>query len=206
MKTIIKLLVVLALALTTFAQHSTASAATVIRSQGSIIYSQLVAYDDCLVIDMSIFAGQSSGPASPGKPDTTQWVSVHMEGEDVCVEEVVLYGDGQAWLSNEDLSVSNTLKSATLHATVPVTDYISGTTFDVSIDLIWTATEPLFRNRSADHIHTPGCTINNQLIEKSRYAEVQGTVTDGTRDYFDNPYGLSWLISETRGEVVIGCD
>lgn len=208
MKTIIRLLVVFALALTTFMQHSTASAATVIRSEGYMVHAHFNSFDHCTETNVTIFAGEFIGPASPGNPSPVSWLFVDIETEDFCgeEEELVLFAQGTVLLSDKDFKISNSLKSATVHGTVPVRDLISGRTFVVLVDLTWTGFGPLDRHRSSDHLNTPGCKISNKFVDASRLANASGVVSDGTTNFAPDPSRFAWLLLETRREAVIGCN
>ena len=114
-------------------------------------------------------------------------------------------------LAEPDLQISGNLKSATLNTTLTVFDSVSGTSFDVTINLTWTATG----SRIIDNLNfrdiTPGPACNE--IENarlaSRSADASGTISfEGT--VFDlgpssDPQTAIYL-SSGSGPKVVGCN
>jgi hypothetical protein len=57
---------------------------------------------------------------------------------DVCTDSLLFSGEGDT--ANQTLEVAGDLSLATLTATVPVADAISGQTFTFEVNLVWKAT------------------------------------------------------------------
>jgi hypothetical protein len=206
MKTTIKLLVVFALALTTFLQHSVASAATVFRFQGNSVVAYFTRFDGCIFTQVTIIASERRVRYSAGRPITDAQAVLIIIQEDLCTGAVLLAAEGRVSLSVEDLEVSNLLKSATLNTIIPVYDYRSDTTFDIFVNLTWTGDEILSRESFTNHVNRPGCKINGKSIDSLRYGEASGVISDGTTNFIPKPTTLAWLVSARSGIVTIGCD
>jgi hypothetical protein len=79
--------------------------------------------------------------------------------------------------------IDQELLSASLSATIPVTDSVSGNTFLVSVNMTWTSTSAIGHQNATSHYHTKGFTINSHSNADFRDAIASGTVSDGTTNY-----------------------
>jgi hypothetical protein len=94
-----------------------------------------------------------------------------------------------------------------LNTTVNVFDEVSGSNFDVYIDLVWTATGPLNREKFTSHVKTPGCIVNSHYQGKSRPAEAVGTVSDTFVNFTPSVSIKGTSLSLVKsGTVMIGCN
>ena len=74
----------------------------------------------------------------PGRGSTSSGVFLAISQYDFCTATQLLSADGFTDLADDDFQVFGNLMSATLNATVTVFDYVSMTSFDVYVDLVWT--------------------------------------------------------------------
>jgi hypothetical protein len=211
MKTTIKLLAVIALVLVAFGQHSTASAGggaggiDYFKSKGANALFSSTDPSGCIVTDVFVFAGEEVFQSPPGPRSAAPRASLFISQYDFCTGTQLLAADGFALLADSDLQVSSKLESATLNATVNVFDFVSGTSFDVFVDLTWTGIGPLSRQNSHSHFHSPGCTFNNHSNGTFRSAEASGSVSDGATNFTPEPSLGIDIFSVKGGSVTIGC-
>jgi len=99
--------------------------------------------------------------------------------------------------------VSKALDSASLSATIPVFDSVSGNTFNVSVDVTWVATGPLSRESGSSHFHTKNFTENFHFNDEFRDASASGTVSDGTTNFSPSPSVFAQTASFKSGDVTI---
>ncbi len=105
--------------------------------------------------------------------------------------------------STATFQVGSQLSSATLSATIPVTDEVTGHTFNVSVSVNWTATGPIQSEQSTLHFHTKGFTENDQFNAKLRDAQASGTISDGTTNFSPSPSDFAQIGRFNQGDVFI---
>lgn len=90
MKKTIKLLVVLALALATFGQHSSASAGDNFKFSGNFIDAGFSMDDDCVVTSVGVFAniGKNQSPHGPGS--NSVYADMYIDQYNRCTGESIL--------------------------------------------------------------------------------------------------------------------
>jgi hypothetical protein len=118
-----------------------------------------------------------------------------------CTGTLLLSASGSA--SNPTFQVSNKLDSASLSATIPVFDYVSGSTFNVSVSTTWTATGPLAREIGSMHFQTKNFIENFHFNDTFRDASASGTVSDGTTNFTPSPSVFAQIASFKSGDVTI---
>ena len=119
---------------------------------------------------------------------------------------VVKDASGFAALTEPDFQLSGPgqrLESATLNTTIPVFDFVSFTSFDVTINLAWTATGPLTRDNGHFHSQGPGFIVNGNFNGLVRPAEASGSVSDGSTNFTPNPSNFAQIASVRSGTVFI---
>ena len=207
MKTIFKLLTVLALSLATFGQSTTAYAGDtlVFHSKGPTAIATFSNTSGCIYTETAVTASESRDRNEPGPGEETSFAAVSTVQFNTCTETPLYFAYGETSLSPDEFQISNSLDWATLTTTINVFDEISGITFDVSINLIWTATGPMTRQHGNEHLHTPDCIVNSHLQRNQRLAQATGTVSYGTTNFTPEPSVDALLISMKNGTVVIGC-
>ena len=208
MKTKLNLLVVLTLVLATLAQPSNARAGggLGLSFRGPSAIASFYNVSGCTVTEAFVIASQFKQRDARGPATSLSFASVTVSQFDLCADTLVLYAYGTASpLAPAELQISKKLNTAQLITTVPVFDEISGTNFDVSVDLSWTATGPLSRQQITTHFDTPGCISNSHTQSRSRPAEASGTISDGVTNFSPETSLSTSLESVKSGTVVIGC-
>jgi hypothetical protein len=205
MKTTVKILVVLALALAFFGTSITASAAPVFRNTGVGADGFFYSESGCVSTDVGLFPRDQTFRNPPGPGDQGSFLFLYISQYDFCAGQQVMYAEGFTGLAEDDFQGAKRLDWATLTTTVNVFDYVSGTSFDVYIDVNWTAIGPAIRQNSHYHFHAPGCNYNSQYKENSRDAEVTGSVSDGITN-FTPETGWGRIFSFTGKDVFAGCN
>lgn len=209
MKTTIKLLTVLTLALAVFSQHTVASAGGVFKFRGegaSAVFSS-VDGSGCIWTDVYVNADEGISQGPPGRGSASSGVVLVISQYDSCAGTQLLAAEGFTSLAAPDFQVFGNLESATLSATVNVFDNVSGTSFDVFVDLSWTGTASFVnRQKSHSHFDFPGCKVNSRFNLSFRPAVATGSVSDGFTNYTPDP-SLGYDIYKAKsGEVAIGCN
>jgi hypothetical protein len=104
---------------------------------------------------------------------------------------------------NPNFQVAKSLTSASLSATISVFDFVSGNTFNVSVNMAWTSTSTIMNEVQTFHIHTKGFTENFHLNATFRDASASGTVSNGTTNFTPSPSVFAQIASVKVGDVTI---
>ena len=209
MITKLRLLISLMVAFATFMQYSSVSAIEIFKFRGDTVTAAFINTDGC--IETSVFMaateGVSQSPPGPGSPVTQ--VGLFILQYDVCTDTRLVSAEAVTDVPEADFQVSNKLEQATLNTTVTVTDYAAdpAASFDVFIDLTWTATGPLSRQGNNSNFNDHGCNIHNRFQGTSRTAEASGSVSDGTINYTPQSSvdTFTFITSANSGTMIIGC-
>ena len=207
MKTKLRLLISLMFAFATFMQNSSVSAIEIFKFRGESVSALFTNTDGC--IETSVFVAATEGvlqrPPGPGSPVTE--VAILILQYDLCSDTRLVSAEALTSVPEADFQVSKKLEQATLNTTVTVTDFAADpiASFDVFIDLTWTATGPLSRQNNNINFNDHGCNIHNRLHGTSRTAEASGSVSDGTMNYTPQPSVQAFITSAKNGVVIIGC-
>jgi hypothetical protein len=209
MKTTLKLFAVLALALVSFGQNSTASAGNVFhfKGQGADAVFSRVDASGCIFTDVFVQANEQVYRNLPGQGSPFSGAFLSISQFDGCSGTQLLSADGFAELAGPEFQVSGKqLESASLTATINMYDYLSNTSFSVDVNITWTGTNARGRQNSTTHYDFPGCKVNSHYNTTFRYAEASGSVSDGAMNFTPEPSVGASIFSAKSGDVVIGCN
>ncbi len=120
---------------------------------------------------------------------------------DNCKSTTLLNAFGST--DNPTFLIDKTLLSASLTATILVTDTVSGNTYPVSVDMTWTSTSAIGHQKSTFHLHTKGFTENNHFDADFRDALASGTVSDGTTNFTPSLSVFAQTMSAKSVDVTI---
>jgi hypothetical protein len=207
MKTTARLLISLMFALATLIQSSSVSAVENFKFRGESANAFFTSTDGCIETQVFVAAteGVSQNPPGPGSP--VSQVILFILQLDICADERLISAESVSTVPEADFQVDRKLAQATLNTTVTVTDFASDppATYDVFIDLTWTATGPLIRDNNNFHFPSPHCNIQNRFHGTSRTAEASGSVSDGTANLITGPSTQAFIMSANNGVLIIGC-
>jgi len=105
--------------------------------------------------------------------------------------------------SNPNFQIDKKLLSASLSATISVTDFVSGSTFNVAVSVAWTSTSAIAHENATFHFHTKGFTENFHNNADFRDANASGTVSDGTTNFTPSPSVSAQTMSAKAVDVTI---
>jgi hypothetical protein len=208
MRTTIKLFSILALALATFSQYTTASAGDIWKVQRWSADAYLVSTDPsgCISTSVSVYLEDFvEGSSGPGNPQSRTFLSVYRFNE--CTHTVLIDAGGFASLADSNFQFSRNLDSATLNATVHVQDFVSNSSFDVLVDLTWTGTSSLQHNNIHYKVGGPDCYSIWQETTAFRDADISGTVSAGETDFAAGTSVNYAHISLSKSRnIAVGCN
>lgn len=208
MKTGIRLLTVLLLALTIIGQHTTASAGGGtnnghFRDLGADAYFNSTDSSGCIVTEVYLFTTQHYFQSPPGPGVEGPFLSLQIFQYDICTGEQLINASGGTEAAN--IQVDKKLNWATVSATVNVWEDVSQTFQDIYLDVSWTATGPSYRINDNFHFKSPGCHMMVRSNGIFRPATGWGSVSDGTTNFTsDVSWGAS-IFSTRSGNLTVGC-
>lgn len=203
MKSRIKRVVGFGLLLALCGQPLGASAADSVKFKGRSANAFFESRSGCIGTIVNVFASERV----LGNPSNAGEVFVEVRQFDSCNnDEPFLVASGGASITQAHFQVDANLGSATLDATVTLTDTLSGSSFEVAIeDLNWAATSSRGRQNSHSNFSFQGCHISFHVNGAFRLAEAAGAITDGTSNFTPDPSLAGNLFSAKSGDRSHGC-
>jgi hypothetical protein len=209
MSRLFKLLMVVAIALTIFGAHGTASAGGggAFRFQGESALASFSSTDEsgCIVTAVYLWGSDAIVSPTPGPSSPTSEAYISIDRHDECNGTQLLHADGWTELSDADFQVTKKYQTATLSTPITVYDYESGNWFEVQLDLTWTADGDLSHQETHLIFRNDICMMNVHANGLLRPAQVSGTVSDGVTNFTPEPATYGEVGSLESGNVQI-CD
>ncbi|MES1245779.1 MAG: hypothetical protein ABUT39_29500 [Acidobacteriota bacterium] len=140
---------------------------------------------------------------TPGNAEATSRALLSVVQYDTCLN--VFLGDlsGSADLPPEAFDTRGKLHGARLAASMEVTDFQTGATVPVSIDLVWTAVGDVVRGSSSFRSVYPNQRISFRQMGSSTMADVAGTLLVGGVERASQPADFGILTENQTGSVTI---
>ena len=156
----------------------------------------------CVITDTFVFASAGEIHDPPGGPAGFQVTGVAVSQFDQC--QGLLLKTGLGTSNNMSFQLARDMSSATLSATVPVDELVSGTTFNVSVSLNWTGTGDAVHQVSNSHERAPGYTAKTHFNGTFRAGQASGSVSDGVTNYAVGPsIDVTFLEQSSTGAVSV---
>lgn len=194
------LLSLVAFAFTTSAPraHAASGTTTVFRFHGlsAFAFFDNLSSDGCTETTVSVDGFQDTV-----NQQTTSGADIFIEQFNNCTSTELLAAEGSTL--NANFQIGKKLVSASLNTTISVTDFVSGNTFDVSVNLTWTSTSAIAHEISSFHFHTKGFTENFHVNADFRDANASGTVTDGTTNFTPSQSIFAQIMAAKSVDVTI---
>ena len=134
---------------------SWAAEVTHFKSKGLVAIAFFDGFEGCILTSLGVRAFNGIEGDGPGKPGDGSEVELFVEQLDTCQDVLLLSAESTTAVSASEFQIDKKLESARLTKTVELTDSFSGNSFDVSVDLTWTATSQ------------PEVTRNSLLYQKT---------------------------------------
>jgi len=105
--------------------------------------------------------------------------------------------------ANPAVQIDQSLRSASLNATILVYDLVSNTSFPVAVSLAWAGGSFRMSEDSVFRTRGPGVIENVQFRGDFRPAVASGTVADGVTNLTPDPAGFAQIAKFASGNVTI---
>jgi hypothetical protein len=132
---------------------------------------------------------------------TTSGADIFIGQFNNCTSTQLLAASGST--SSPTFQIDKKLLSASLNTTILVTDFVSGTTFNVSVSVAWTSTSAIAHEIQTFHFHTKAFTENAHFNADFRDANASGTVSDGTTNFTPSSSVFAQTMSAKEADVAI---
>jgi hypothetical protein len=199
-------LALLAFTLAAFTLPTSTWAAEVFRSRvkGPTARAFFITQEECIQTNVSIEAFDNIVHLPPGPPNSRSEAVVIIDLFDFCNGEQLVFALGSATLSDSDFQVGKKIESARLITTIEVSDSVSGSSFDVSIDVTWTASGQPEKVNNRFQSRFPDRFITEQSRGTFREAVASGTVSDGTTNFIQtSSFSFSDIRDVMRGIIEV---
>ena len=171
--------------------------------RGPSAVGEFLRIEGCIVTDVFVVATEGRLHDPPGPPTPVSFADVNLIQFDNCTGTTLLAAFGEATLTDEAFQVNRELTSATLNATIQVTDFITGSTSNVDVDLTWSGAGALLRESERFHFRAPGFILQSRLNATFRDAQALGSVTLGGVNWTPQPSSFAQIASVKQGSVTI---
>ena len=159
----------------------------------------------CVITDTFVVGSVGEIHDPPGAPAEFQGAGVAVSQFDQC--QGLLLKAGLGGSHTVSFTLARDLSSATLSATVPVDELVSGTHFNVSVSITWTGSGDAVHQVSNTLVRVPGFTVHGHFNGTSRAAQAWGSVSDGVTNYAVGPsVDVTDLEQSSTGEVTVQND
>lgn len=174
-----------------------------VKFQGHTAQAEFSTTQGCVQTVVYVLATDGRFKTDPGGPQAASGGEVYLSQSDVCTQTQLVDAFGFAVLAPDEFQIDEHLTAAALTATVEVSDFVSGTSFPVHVDVRWTGFGDTFsRDERFRRDEAPGVWVNFHLDGTFRQATASGTVSDGTNNLTPEP---ALLTEGTRlGSIKVG--
>lgn len=156
----------------------------------------------CIRTNVFVAALDAEVKTAPGRADADSRTMAVVSRYDTCTHTQLLDAQGEVLLP-ADAFVITPLESATLNATIPVVDLVSGTSLPLAVSLTWTAEGGSSRVRDHFQVKAPTFTVNARFNAISQDAAAVGTISEGSTNLTPSPADLALLNSVKTGVLEI---
>jgi hypothetical protein len=204
MKTLIKLVAVLAMLLASLSQPIVVFASESVQYSGTGASAYFSNIEGCINTDTFVQGLDFQYKKPADEPQSYVYLTVSQYNN--CTGESIMYVEGFTWVSEADFQVSQKQNTATLTATVTGYDWVSQSNVELYVDLTWTAEGPVTRMKTNNHYKFPGCHIHEKYTQLTRSGVAYGSVSDGEMNFTLLPSWSASIWEFKNGSVYVGCD
>lgn len=174
-----------------------------VQFQGQTAQAEFSTTQGCVQTLVYVLATDGRFKTDPGSPQAASGGEVYLSQFDVCTQTQLVDAFGFAVLAPDEYRIDEQFTTATLTATVEVSDVASGASFPVHVGVRWTGFGDTFsRDERYRRQEAPGVWVNFHQDGTFRQATASGSVSDGTTNFTPEP---ALLTEGTRlGAIKVG--
>lgn len=156
----------------------------------------------CIATHVFVAALDADVKTTSGQAEPDSRTMAIVSRYDTCTHTELMDAFGEVLLP-ADAFVISPLESATLNATIPVVDHVSGRTVPLVVSLAWAADGASSRVRDHFQLKSPTYTVNAKFSAVSRDATAAGTISDGVENLAPSPADFALLNNVKTGALEI---
>lgn len=208
MKTVLRSLAILVLALAAFGRPADASAVSMFKFKGLGANASFSSVDPsgCILTSVDVFTAEATIQSPPGTRAPFSSTNIYLSRYDLCTDTLLLAAEGVKDLAEPELQISSRLQRASLNTTITMFDTRTGAPLDLSVSLSWLGVGSTSRQHSGFHFGDQVCRVVSRFKGTFRGAEVSGTVSDGVTNFTPEVSVGASLVSSNSRDMSIGCE
>jgi hypothetical protein len=158
---------------------------------------------DCIETSASISASEETNHNGGSPKQFSGSVFLNITKINLCTGEKLLDANGFQLITDSSFQVASSLGTATLNVDTPAFDMVSGRTFEITVALVWNATEGVSSGHSVSHSRFAGTTLHSTSNGASRGALATGRFAMTGVDLAASPAVVAYISKYTNGTVTI---
>jgi hypothetical protein len=167
--------------------------------RGDSAFASFSQFDGCISTFVNVDAFNNVSKSAPGAPSEEKGAFLSYSIFNFCTG-IGYSGFGST--KDVNLTINNSLQSASLSGNIPVFDFSTGTNKTATVNLNWTATGDASRSKSQNSFQSPNFRSISRSVGTTREASVTGNVVlDGT-DLTTNLSSFGSLNSSNNGSII----
>jgi hypothetical protein len=173
------------------------------RIVGATAYAEF-SYEDGLVqtfVNVTVDDSMFLAPPQPGGPDPVRFATVSVFRMLSDTGEVLVSGAGTT--DQFQFTIAPDLSTARLMANIDLIEEISGTMVPIVVDVTWTATGDLVRDKSRTKVRERGYLFNSRSDGIFRDAEAAGTIYGLGDNFIPFPSSAAQISDSKSGSLTI---
>jgi hypothetical protein len=198
-----RVFIVVVLLLSFAAAPSITRAGQSVRFRGASAFAVFSSTEGCVTTDVIISASKGKSGTAPAKPETLASAFLTIFRQNTCTFETLLDISGDVQLGEKAFTGSANL--ARLRATIDVYERVSNTFFDMVVEMNWSGSGPLTRNKGHFHDKSGACLVNSHFNGTQRPAVASGSISDGTTNFSVGQSTSAMLFTDSVVEMSIDC-
>ena len=169
--------------------------------KGNSAFAEFESFTDCVGTQAFVNVSDQVSHNPPAAANTSLGVFVGISQFDFCAGTSIKDIFGQS--SDATFTVNGSLDAATLVASIPVTDFDSGATGTITVNLTFQGFGPISQQVDSNHFRTAGFLLNSHFNGDSRAARASGTLSDGVTNFAASPTVFADLAANKGGTLLI---
>ena len=176
----------------------------VFRTSGNSVMASFHSLDasGCVITDASVFASDGTILTSPGE-DLFRFRALGYATSqfDQCRQLLLLTGLGLTGAVN--FQIAKDLTSATLSGTIPMDEFVSGTTIQISVNVTWVGNGTTVHQVATSHERVPGFVEDSHGNGDMQEGGAAGVITDGTQNFAPGASVSAELEQNSSGTISV---
>ena len=158
---------------------------------------------DCIETSASISASEETNHDGGSAKQFSGSVFLNITKINLCTGERLLDANGLQLITDSSFQVAPGLGTATLNVNTLAYDLVSGRTFDITVALVWNATEGVSSGHSVSHSRFAGITVHSTSNGATRGAQATGRFAMPGADFAASPSVFAYISKYTNGTVTV---